>query len=165
MRGNGGGKTENRELEHAEQQGARNEPGYDDGGAMLNMGNSGVSNPVIDRALFDANSGASGGAVEENLQRYRILAMHARDIVLLFDREGLLLEANDAAVKAYGYSHEQLIGLRVNDLRAPETAEIIRAQMAQAGIFRAVRTAGDDQAHDRGAGGAAHRGRTDPRQR
>lgn len=69
---------------------------------------------------------------EESLQRYRMLAMHARDIVLLLTREGKVLEANEAAVKAYGYSPEEFLTLSVRDLRTPETTPLVAAQMARA---------------------------------
>lgn len=52
-------------------------------------------------------------------QRYAHLARYARDIVLTFDREGRIIEANEAAVRAYGYTMEELKGLTVKDLRTP----------------------------------------------
>ena len=72
-------------------------------------------------------------AVEEELRRYRLLAEQARDI-LLFVRyaDGRILEANVAAEKAYGYTREELLGLSIAELRAPETSPSVPDQMATA---------------------------------
>ena len=63
---------------------------------------------------------------------FGILADEARDIVLLIRRDGRILEANQAAVAAYGYTREELLALSVTDLRATETLPLAAAQMAQA---------------------------------
>lgn len=44
----------------------------------------------------------------------------ARDIVLMIDSDGRIIEANDAAIAAYGYSAAELYRLTVADLRTPE---------------------------------------------
>ncbi|MBI5394014.1 MAG: PAS domain S-box protein [Verrucomicrobia bacterium] len=54
-------------------------------------------------------------------QRVLYLNKHANDIILLSDQDWRILEANDRAVEAYGYSLEQLLQLTVRDLRAPDT--------------------------------------------
>jgi len=69
---------------------------------------------------------------EETLARYRFLADQAHDIVLCLRRDGRILEANRAAVTAYGYSPQELLSLTILDLRAPETQPLTQAQMAQA---------------------------------
>ena len=54
--------------------------------------------------------------------RYELLARHAHDVVMfLRPTDGRILEANDAAARAYGYSHAELLGLTIADIRAPET--------------------------------------------
>jgi PAS domain S-box-containing protein len=58
---------------------------------------------------------------EELLSRYELLAKHSRDIVLFIEREnGRIMEANEAAERAYGYSREELLRFTIHDLRAPE---------------------------------------------
>jgi two-component system CheB/CheR fusion protein len=70
---------------------------------------------------------------EEALRRYELLAAHSRDIILFVDREsGRLLEVNNAACQAYGYSREELHQLTVHDLRGPEAYLLTKEQMAQA---------------------------------
>ena len=50
---------------------------------------------------------------------YAQLAGAARDIVLLTDRHGRIVEANAAALTAYGYSRDELLAMAVSELRAP----------------------------------------------
>jgi PAS domain S-box-containing protein len=69
---------------------------------------------------------------ETTFARYRLLAEQARDIVLFVRRDGKILEANLAAVQAYGYSLVELGTLSIQDLRAPETRALTAEQMAQA---------------------------------
>ncbi|MFZ2445612.1 MAG: PAS domain S-box protein [Syntrophobacteraceae bacterium] len=69
---------------------------------------------------------------EEELRRYALLAGHSRDIILFMRRDdGRILEAN-AAADAYGYSHEELLNLTIQDLRAAETRTLTVEQMEEA---------------------------------
>ena len=70
---------------------------------------------------------------EQSLSRYELIAGHSRDIILFLDaQDGKIMEANQAAVEAYGYSREELLGLTVADLRAPETLGEIQNQIIKA---------------------------------
>ena len=70
---------------------------------------------------------------EEALGRFALLARHSRDIVLFMRGEdGRLLEANEAALHAYGYAREELLALTIQDLRAPGTQAAVTDQMAAA---------------------------------
>ncbi len=72
-------------------------------------------------------------ASEEILQRYKLLAQNSRDIALFVRKaDGQILEANEAACTAYGYSYEELLQLTVFDIRAPEFAGPTLTQMAVA---------------------------------
>lgn len=62
-------------------------------------------------------------------QRYEFLSRYANDIILLCDPEGNLLEANDRAVAAYGYTRDELLRLSLGDLHSPETRPEIPGQM------------------------------------
>lgn len=55
--------------------------------------------------------------------RYERIVRAARDIVLLFDAEGRILEGNDAALQNYGYSQDELTRMVARDLRAPADLE------------------------------------------
>jgi PAS domain S-box-containing protein len=51
-------------------------------------------------------------------QRYEYLAKHAKDIILIMDRTGKIIEANDQAEISYGYSHDELLNLHFGNLTA-----------------------------------------------
>jgi PAS domain S-box-containing protein len=72
---------------------------------------------------------------EAALQRYQLLAYQSRDIILFVRRnDGHILEANTAALKAYGYTREELLNLAIHDLRSPETARLTADQLAEANV-------------------------------
>lgn len=69
---------------------------------------------------------------EEALDRYRILAENSRDIMLFVATDGRIVEANDAAVAAYGYSRNELLSMAIFDLRPSDSPGLTAAQMAEA---------------------------------
>jgi PAS domain S-box-containing protein len=70
---------------------------------------------------------------EELLRRFELLVAHSRDVILLIRRDdGSILEANEAATRAYGYGHDQLRNMTVHQLRAPETLGQLAQDMAEA---------------------------------
>jgi PAS domain S-box-containing protein len=70
---------------------------------------------------------------EADLKRYQLLTEVSRDIVMFVRYEdGSILEANEAAAKAYGYDHDELVRMKVADLRAPSTRATVAEQMAEA---------------------------------
>jgi len=82
---------------------------------------------------------------EEELKR-QALAQHfdyatkyARDVILLFDKTGRLVECSDSALATYGYTRDELLQLTLSELRAAEAVAAIpgdleRAQRVAAGI-------------------------------
>ena len=55
----------------------------------------------------------------ESLKLYESMAMHCRDIILLIRRaDGKILECNNAATNAYGYTHQEFKSLTVENLLA-----------------------------------------------
>jgi PAS domain S-box-containing protein len=70
--------------------------------------------------------------VESQLERYRLLSDHTGDIVLFIRTDGRIVEANAAAAAAYGYDREDLLKLKVTDLRPPETVAEVPGQLAAA---------------------------------
>lgn len=68
----------------------------------------------------------------EILQRYQLLSENARDIILIINLDGSIIEANKAAINSYGYQREELLGKSIYDLRAPETQSIVDMQMRTA---------------------------------
>ena len=48
------------------------------------------------------------------------ITRNAYDIILLYDKEGRIVDANDRAIEVYGYQRKLLFGMTARDLRAPE---------------------------------------------
>jgi PAS domain S-box-containing protein len=70
---------------------------------------------------------------EENLRRFQLLSGHSRDIILFIRyHDGQILDANTAALEAYGYSREELLDITIQSLRANHTQNLTTDQMAQA---------------------------------
>jgi PAS domain S-box-containing protein len=70
---------------------------------------------------------------EEARLRYDLLASQGRDIVLFIQRDdGKILDGNAAALRAYGYTRDELLSLNIADLRAPETRALTQQQLADA---------------------------------
>ncbi len=87
------------------------------------------------RVLVEAHDITRRRRTEDRLERYRLLAERARDVIL-FVRvgDGRIVEANDAAERAYGYSRSELLAMRIGDLRAEATHALIAPQMAAADV-------------------------------
>ncbi len=70
---------------------------------------------------------------EENLRRFQLLSEHSRDIILFMGyHDGHILEANAAALQAYGYSRDEFLSLTIRDLRARDTVGLTATQMEEA---------------------------------
>lgn len=73
-------------------------------------------------------------AAQRALERYRLLAEHARDVLFVLRlRDGAIMETNKAAVAMYGHEREALLHMNVADLRAPETLAALRDDFARVG--------------------------------
>lgn len=52
------------------------------------------------------------------LRRFEDLTRHANDMILLVNDHGGIVDANERAVLAYGFSREQLLGMNIRDIHA-----------------------------------------------
>lgn len=72
----------------------------------------------------------------EHLERYRLLAEDAMDIILFIRPDGQIFDASDSAVKRYGYTYQELTHMPIQQLHFNENqldvADIL--QKAQQGI-------------------------------
>jgi two-component system, cell cycle sensor histidine kinase and response regulator CckA len=67
------------------------------------------------------------------LRRYRLLAEHSHDIFLFVGQDdGRIVEVNSAALAAYRYSRQEMLGLTVLDLCEPAAREVTAARLAAA---------------------------------
>lgn len=71
---------------------------------------------------------SSGGA----LARYRLLFEQSRDIILFIALDGRIVDANPAAIAAYGYDRATLRSMTIGDLRDPATIVDISEQIRRA---------------------------------
>lgn len=58
-------------------------------------------------------------------RRHEFLTRYANDMILLADRDGAILDANERAIAAYGYTREEMLELNLNELWAPESLGIV----------------------------------------
>ncbi|MCX8119176.1 MAG: PAS domain S-box protein, partial [Desulfobacterota bacterium] len=65
------------------------------------------------------------------LERYGYLTKYANDIILLIDQDLNIVEANERALSAYGYSLEELLKLNAKDLRPPELRSDLEGRFQQ----------------------------------
>lgn len=65
----------------------------------------------------------------ETLQKYEYLTRYANDIIILADRDGKIIEANNSAIMSYGYTINEFLQLNVRDLRAFESLSSLEEDM------------------------------------
>lgn len=51
------------------------------------------------------------------LKRYQILSKVGSDIIFFMNSDGKIIDANEAAINAYGYTQEELLSLHIHDIR------------------------------------------------
>jgi diguanylate cyclase (GGDEF)-like protein/PAS domain S-box-containing protein len=51
------------------------------------------------------------------LEKYKLLSQNTQDIILFVGMDGKILEANEAAVRNYGYEYIELCSMKIQDLR------------------------------------------------
>ena len=84
----------------------------------------GILTLYFERAHDEATAHAKAAAESE--QRFRRLAEGTPDAIFLHDREGRVLDVNEAACQSLGYSREELLSMSVSDFEA----EVTRADSA-----------------------------------
>ncbi|TGE37819.1 EAL domain-containing protein [Desulfosporosinus fructosivorans] len=57
---------------------------------------------------------------KEHLERFRLLAENVLDLIIFINPDGQIIDANEAAVKRYGYTREELTNMPLSNLRLPE---------------------------------------------
>jgi len=66
------------------------------------------------------------------LQRFEIIARQARDVILVVDQDGRILDCNDAALATYKYNRADLLACNIRDLRTAPTLADVPLQMEKA---------------------------------
>ena len=100
---------------------------------LESLARNSLDDPAIGGVIVNSRDVTERKQSEQVLRRYQLLSENARDIILFVRAaDGRILEANHAAVDAYGYDHAELLTKSVYDLRVPETHAALSAQLAQA---------------------------------
>ena len=68
------------------------------------------------------------------IRHYDYLGKYANDIIVLFDDKGRIIEVNDRALEAYGYSRDEMIGLHEAELSAEGDQDGLLKQSDQTGV-------------------------------
>ena len=89
---------------------------------------------VTDPSIIDSDTDTLESKNARELKdRYAFLFANSRDIILYIRySDGQIVEANEAAVKEYGYSHEELLGMTLFDLRKLDSVKLVEEQLKQA---------------------------------
>ena len=69
---------------------------------------------------FSEREVAAGHERQALLQHFDYLTRYANDIILLVDSHQQIIEVNERACTAYGYTRDELLSRRIQDLRPPE---------------------------------------------
>jgi PAS domain S-box-containing protein len=78
-------------------------------------------------------------ALQASEERYGDLIEHAHDAIFTVDREGRITSVNRAGERLSGHSRESLLSMRVEEIVAPEQAELVR-RLRRVKPVRAART-------------------------
>lgn len=72
-------------------------------------------------------------AVEREMlvKHYEYLTRYANDIILVADKAGKIIVANERAVEAYGFSREELLNMQILDLYDPSQYPVIHRQQIE----------------------------------
>lgn len=92
-----------------------------------------VSPVDIDGKLYFAGIGidiTERKRMHERLEKYQVLAEKTNDAMLFIDKEGNIIEANDAAIRIYGYTYKEFSSMNISDLRHSNESYIIEPMEA-----------------------------------
>ena len=67
--------------------------------------------------------------IVELTKRYRLILQGARDPIFFTELDGKIIDVNDAAIKTYGYSNDELRTMQIADIRIPEERLKLKDQL------------------------------------
>jgi two-component system, cell cycle sensor histidine kinase and response regulator CckA len=93
---------------------------------------------MIERASTGSESAlrhADQNETPKMQHHYELLARFGRDIILFVQPgDGLIIDCNEAAIEAYGYSRTEFVSLRIHDLRSSESRPLVEDQLDAANL-------------------------------
>lgn len=87
---------------------------------------------VVSREIREAQVRRENRVMQKRIQKYQLLVEEISDAIFFIDGEGNILEANNAAIKNYGYSREEFLTMRIFELRHSNNHQIILKEMEKA---------------------------------
>lgn len=69
---------------------------------------------------------------EQVLKRYRHLSEQARDVILFFGRDGLIIDVNDAAAESYGYDRSEFLNMHISELLVEPNYDLLDERLREA---------------------------------
>ncbi len=91
-----------------------------------------ASSVAIDGRQYFAGIGidiTERNLLNDRLRKYQVLAEKTNDAMMFIDKEGNILEVNEAAVRIYGYTYKEFLSMTIFDLRHTSKSSIIIDQM------------------------------------
>lgn len=80
---------------------------------------------MVERSIrYSMQHFATLRALRKSHERFRLLFERSMDAILISDDEGKIIEANSAACKLLGYSHDDLLEMRMSDLLTSKSGNI-----------------------------------------
>ncbi|MBU0713199.1 PAS domain S-box protein, partial [bacterium] len=95
---------------------------------------------ITERKRAEAQRATALESLRESEEQYRGIFESASDTFLIINPEGEIIDANPAACKMYGYTHDELIGLSGKDIVHPDYYNIFedfKRQVKATGFFHA----------------------------
>jgi PAS domain S-box-containing protein len=90
----------------------------------------GKEDHVIRIAISDITAQKRG---EDQLKVFRTFTENAQDIILFIRKsDGKIIEANRRATEIYGFSHDELLGMKIFDLRPADPKKLVERQIREA---------------------------------
>ncbi len=74
---------------------------------------------------------AADDALKLSEERYRQLFENANDIIYLHDLDGNYLSINEAGLKVFGYTEEEVLSMNMADITAPEHLKLMKRKLSK----------------------------------
>ncbi len=91
--------------------------------------NMGKLSEVVSREIREVKIRRENRILQKRIQKYQLLAEEISDAIFFIDVEGNILEANNAAIKNYGYSREEFLTKSIFELCGSNKEKIIFKEM------------------------------------
>lgn len=67
--------------------------------------------------------------IKQSLEKFNALFENTKDVILFFNIDESIIDVNNAAITVYGYTKEELINMKISDLREDKTKHLTKQQI------------------------------------